>query len=172
MKEGLQVFQKYILFQFKTEYEQNTNGIRSFFTKNDLKISMEIAKNLTKGLVGIYIDEKNNLLFSETLACITCKVSYPEISPRFFSFNSPYGACPSCDGLGLRPSGTLRAELPDDLGTSAGRRYDEFLQCQTCDGKRLKPESLSVRIGGLNIADVCRLSVRDAKKNLTNSYPF
>jgi len=136
--------------------------------RHRLADSMEIAKNLTKGLVGIYIDEKNNLLFSETLACITCKVSYPEISPRFFSFNSPYGACPSCDGLGLRPSGTLRAELPDDLGTSAGRRYDEFLQCQTCDGKRLKPESLSVRIGGLNIADVCRLSVRDAKKNLTN----
>ncbi|MEI8356547.1 MAG: excinuclease ABC subunit UvrA, partial [Deltaproteobacteria bacterium] len=42
------------------------------------------------------------LLFSETLACIDCGISYPEMTPRMFSFNNPYGACPDCTGLGTR----------------------------------------------------------------------
>ena len=130
--------------------------------RHRLADSMEIAKSLTGGLVGIHLNDTTDLLFSETLACITCKVNYPEMSPRFFSFNSPYGACPACDGLGLTPTSDVKAELPGDLGTADGRRYDEFLQCHACRGKRLKPDSLSVRIGGLNIAELCQLSVRDA----------
>ena len=43
---------------------------------------------------------KGDALFSEKLACIDCGVSYPEIAPRIFSFNSPYGACPECAGIG------------------------------------------------------------------------
>jgi len=46
--------------------------------------------------------EPQSLFFSERHACPTCGVSYPEIAPRFFSFNSPHGACPTCDGLGVR----------------------------------------------------------------------
>ena len=42
------------------------------------------------------------LLFSETFACIDCGISYPEMTPRMFSFNNPYGACPDCTGLGTR----------------------------------------------------------------------
>ena len=135
--------------------------------RHRLADSMEIAKNLTGGLVGINLDNATDFLFSEALACVKCTVSYPEMSPRFFSFNSPYGACPDCDGLGLTPTSALKAELPDDLGTADGRRYDEFLQCQTCRGSRLKPESLSVRIGDRNLAEVCHLSVRAAEEFFT-----
>ena len=132
--------------------------------RHRLADSMEIAKNLTGGLVGIHLDNATDFLFSEALACVKCNVSYPELSPRFFSFNSPYGACPACDGLGLSPTSAVKAELPDDLGAPDGRRYDEFLQCQTCSGRRLRPESLAIRIGNLNIAEVCRFSVRDAEE--------
>lgn len=131
--------------------------------RHRLSDSMEIAKNLTGDLVGICLDNTTDLLFSETLACVKCQVSYPELSSRLFSFNSPYGACSACDGLGLTPTSAITAELPDDLGAAYGRRYDEFLQCQTCSGSRLKLESLSVRIGGYNIAEICHLSVRDAE---------
>ena len=135
--------------------------------RHRLSDSMEIAKNLTGGLVGIHLDNATDFLFSEALACVKCRVSYPELSPRFFSFNSPYGACPDCDGLGLTPTSAVKAELPGDLGAADGRRYDEFLQCQTCSGRRLKPESLAIRIGGINIAEVCHLSVRDAEDFFT-----
>ncbi len=43
---------------------------------------------------------KEEIFFNEQLSCADCGVSYPEISPRTFSFNSPYGACPTCSGLG------------------------------------------------------------------------
>ncbi len=52
-------------------------------------------------------------LFSEKLACIRCGVSYPEITPRIFSFNSPHGACPACDGIGyaMTPGSSRRGGL-------------------------------------------------------------
>ncbi len=131
--------------------------------RHRLSESMEIAKNLTCGLVGIHLDNTTDFLFSESLSCVKCQVSYPELSSRSFSFNSPYGACPDCDGLGLTSTNGITAELPDDLGAADGRRYDEFLQCQTCNGNRLKPESLAIRIANSNIAEVCHLSVRDAE---------
>jgi excinuclease ABC subunit A len=51
--------------------------------------------------VGI-IDEAGDIIFSEHFACINCGVSYPEITPRLFSFNNPSGACPACDGIGAK----------------------------------------------------------------------
>jgi excinuclease ABC subunit A len=46
--------------------------------------------------------EGDDLLFSEKFACINCGISYPEITPRLFSFNNPHGACPDCDGIGAK----------------------------------------------------------------------
>ena len=46
------------------------------------------------------VDEKKDLLYSEKLACLVDGISYPDIAPNSFSFNSPQGACPTCDGLG------------------------------------------------------------------------
>ena len=64
--------------------------------------SLETALNLSGGTVKIEIDGRKELLFSEKSACVICGISLPEISPRMFSFNNPYGACPSCGGLGTK----------------------------------------------------------------------
>lgn len=62
--------------------------------------SLATALNLSEGLVKIEIAGGEELIFSEKFACVDCGVSFPEISPRMFSFNNPYGACPQCGGLG------------------------------------------------------------------------
>ena len=63
-------------------------------------------------------------IFSENLACRRCGFSLPEISPRIFSFNSPYGACPECSGLGTRREIAPELVIPDDdrtVGEGGGR---------------------------------------------------
>ncbi len=62
--------------------------------------SLATALNLSDGIVKVEIVGGEELVFSEKFACVECGLSYPEISPRMFSFNNPYGACPECDGLG------------------------------------------------------------------------
>jgi len=62
--------------------------------------SIELAAKLSGGLVKISPLEGDDLVFSEACVCPTCNTSYPEITPKLFSFNSPSGACPGCDGLG------------------------------------------------------------------------
>ncbi len=62
--------------------------------------SVETAINLTGDMVEIDVIGKDMLRFSQSLACEECGISLPELAPRSFSFNNPYGACPQCDGLG------------------------------------------------------------------------
>ena len=63
--------------------------------------SIETALRQAEGIVLVnLVDEKRDLLYSEKLACIVDGISYPELTPQIFSFNSPQGACPTCDGLG------------------------------------------------------------------------
>ena len=62
--------------------------------------SLATAMNLSEGIVKVEVAGGEELVFSEKFACVDCGISYPEISPRMFSFNNPYGACPQCDGLG------------------------------------------------------------------------
>ncbi len=64
--------------------------------------SVETALKHGGGLVSILLDDGTEELHSEHYACIRCGVSYEELSPRMFSFNNPYGACPECSGLGQR----------------------------------------------------------------------
>src|SRR5690606_22985065 len=64
--------------------------------------SLETALRRAEGIVLVDVVDGESLLFSEKLACPDCGVSYEELAPRMFSFNSPFGACPSCDGLGVR----------------------------------------------------------------------
>ena len=65
--------------------------------------SLETALGHAEGIVKVeVVGEKLPIIFSEKLACIECGISYPEIAPRMFSFNNPYGACPDCTGLGTR----------------------------------------------------------------------
>ncbi len=73
--------------------------------------SIETALQFSGNLVIIEVmgDEKHDLIFSQTLACPECGISIPELEPRLFSFNSPFGACPACNGLGVN------MELDPDL---------------------------------------------------------
>jgi excinuclease ABC subunit A len=65
--------------------------------------SLETALKLADGVVIVeMLDGGQAFVFSERLACARCGVSFPEVSPRMFSFNNPYGACPECGGLGTR----------------------------------------------------------------------
>ena len=224
--------------------------------------SIETALKLADGVVEVITHgegrkekgEGESHLYSERFACPVCGLSLPELEPRQFSFNSPFGVCPDCHGLGTRkevnpdlilgdpsisilegvvlpwgePTGYLRkAVLPTlaktfkfDLNDAWGeipeparkallhgapgrfrfapegqrgraeheaewegiirnveRRYresssdavreqlEQFMTeqpCQTCGGKRLKPESLAVKVGGKGIGDVVDLSIAKA----------
>jgi excinuclease ABC subunit A len=64
--------------------------------------SVETALSLASGIVLIDVVGGDELLFSEHYACIECGISYEELAPRMFSFNTPYGACPACGGLGTK----------------------------------------------------------------------
>jgi len=217
--------------------------------------SVETALKWGQGLVIVEIVGEGEKLFSEHFACPVCGVSLPEIEPRLFSFNSPFGACPACDGLGMRmvvdpelvidprksireggilpwansrsrwlsallegvcrayridpdvPLGRLpkekldiilygtRGELvPFVYTTTYGKtrtyyrpfegvipyleaayreamsdeareeieQYMSALPCPECKGARLRPEALAVTVGGKNIWEVTKLTVREA----------
>jgi excinuclease ABC subunit A len=64
--------------------------------------SVEMALRLSEGEVLVDVIDGEEMLFSQNLACPECGYSIPELTPRMFSFNSPFGACPTCDGLGNR----------------------------------------------------------------------
>ncbi|TSC84009.1 MAG: excinuclease ABC subunit A [Parcubacteria group bacterium Gr01-1014_13] len=109
--------------------------------------AVENALQHSKGLAAVLFRENKKdqveRLFSSHWSCPTDGFSFPEIEPRLFSFNSPAGACPTCGGLG---------------------KTDLFLKtiCPDCQGKRLKPEALSVRIKDKNIYEVSALTIADA----------
>ncbi|MEK9154501.1 MAG: excinuclease ABC subunit UvrA [Patescibacteria group bacterium] len=109
--------------------------------------AVEGALNHGKGLVrAVFNENKKNqteLLLSSKWTCPNDNFAFPEVEPRLFSFNSPYGACQTCFGLG-------KTDL--FLGTI----------CPDCKGKRLKPEALSVKIGGKNIHEVTALTIDKA----------
>ncbi|SHM57078.1 Excinuclease ABC subunit A [Caldanaerovirga acetigignens] len=219
--------------------------------------SIETALARSGGLVIVDVIGERELLFSQNFACPDCGISLEELSPRMFSFNSPYGACPACSGLGVNMEIDPDLVIPDisksvaegavvpwssspdgyyfqmlqavlehygyDVETplekmdermidillygsdevidfyyesrygstrryrgyfegvvnNLKRRYEEtdsewsreeieqFMStrpCPVCKGARLKPESLAVKVGGLSIAEVTALSIRDAMK--------
>ena len=76
--------------------------------------SLETALKLTEGLVLIDVMEHEELMLSSNFACIDCGISVGEINPRMFSFNTPYGACPACDGLGSKMELDLSLVIPDE----------------------------------------------------------
>ncbi|KKT20168.1 MAG: Excinuclease ABC, subunit A [Parcubacteria group bacterium GW2011_GWB1_43_8] len=116
--------------------------------------AVESALRQSKGLAVVVFKEKGKesaeISLSANWTCPNDNFAFPEIEPRLFSFNSPYGACPTCNGLG---------------------KTDLFLDtiCPDCHGKRLKPEALSVRIKaspaggqGKNIQEVTAMSIEKA----------
>lgn len=218
--------------------------------------SLETALKLGDGVAYVQVAGGELLMFSENFACVDCGISLPEITPRMFSFNNPYGACPVCMGLGSHKEFDEELVVPDpSLSIGEGvfaplsknphsyaicamaavtaahgytmdtpwqemdkktrkillhgsreekfrfhytnmfgedkeydtefegvlpmlsRRYQETdsdemresyenymteIPCQACHGARLKPETLSVLVGGKNISELAAMTIREA----------
>ena len=88
------------------------DGIRS-----RLFDSVEAALRIADGYVVIDTMDDNELLFSEHYACPVCGFTVPELEPRLFSFNAPFGSCPDCDGLGIKLEVDLDLVVPDSSKT-------------------------------------------------------
>ncbi len=106
------------------------------------RLSEALEKALSQGsdLAIAVMPNKEERLLSSKFSCVDCGFSFPDIEPRLFSFNSPYGACAACSGLGTV-----------DLFSSE--------ICETCHGARLRKEALSVFVGGKSIVDVTAMSI-------------
>jgi excinuclease ABC subunit A len=113
-----------------------------------LREAVEKALEMSGADVLVLREDGQEALYSLKLLCPVCEVSLPELEPRSFSFNSPYGACPRCHGLGYET--TLNewgeVELTDEV-------------CPSCEGARLKKASLSVKIGDKDISELSALPV-------------
>ncbi len=189
-----------------------------------LEASIETAAKLAAGLVIVSVVNGDERLYSQRLACPNCGASVPQLEPRSFSFNSPFGACETCNGLGSKwdfdtqkiivdPSkpllegglgpGAGSAYMQKRLAEAAGKvradiakpfenlskkiqaaliesilttlqhsfedaspAYREWLMdymspstCPACQGRRLKPSSLAVRVKGVGIAELTEASL-------------
>ena len=202
-------------------------------TEKRLEASVETAAKLADGLVIVAVVNGEERLYSRKLACPQCGSSVPKLEPRSFSFNSPYGACQSCNGLGSRwtfdeakvivdrsrplldgalgpgagssavqhkaraaadrwridlnkPFESLSKKAQEQLldggpgfrgilgeleaiysAASEGHRewlmdYMSATECSECHGRRLRPESLAVRVNGVSIAGFTGLSASRA----------
>lgn len=134
-----------------------------------LQESVEKAFALAKGLCKVIWSDKAGLakevLYSSNRICIRCAKSFPELEPRFFSFNSPIGACTGCHGLGFIQEWPWQEGDKDYWKVkypSYFSRYAEEKVCRSCLGRRLKPEALAVTIADKNIHDISHLSIKDA----------
>jgi excinuclease ABC subunit A len=107
-----------------------------------LSDALEQAVDRGQSLVQVLTPNGDRLLSSK-FSCPDDGFSFPEIEPRLFSFNSPYGACPACSGLGTVD---LFSDQP----------------CLTCNGKRLREEALHVYVDGKNIVEITNFSVDGA----------
>ncbi len=117
--------------------------------------SVELALRLSDGILLVETPG-SEVLYSEKFACIDCGVSYPNPEPKTFSFNSPAGACPKCEGLGLE----AELEEEDESETSEPPAlFRHSRPCPECRGARLRKESLHYKIAGLNIHEVSSLSI-------------
>jgi excinuclease ABC subunit A len=205
-----------------------------------LELSVGLAMKLGGGLVLVAVVNGDETLYSARLACPDCGISVPQLEPRSFSFNSSYGACPECHGLGSRydldpakvivdwskpildgglgPGSAsqnlvrsiqllvqaygfdlstpfekfpdkiqnlllygepqrggktgflgILGHLKQNLESSTSDTYRDYLldfmsatECSVCHGKRLRPESLAVRVNGMSIADFTELPIARA----------
>lgn len=105
--------------------------------------AIEIALDRGNDVATIILDDNSEMIMSSKYACPFDGFSFPEIEPRLFSFNSPYGACEHCHGLGTESL------------------WSEEI-CHKCAGKRLRNEALAVTVGGKNIVEVTGMSISEA----------
>lgn len=159
-----------------------------------VKDDVEIAKELSDGLVILTQvldtafafpdrpEKTKDIVFSSRFACPICNISLPEIEPRIFSFNSPFGACPECNGLGVKlrvdPNKVSQWQLSELENRYYSTTSDEIREeieklmiketCQVCQGQRLKKESLTVTIKNQNIAQISGWSLEKLQDWITD----
>lgn len=122
---------------FLSEFKEHADNARE-------RLSEALERSVTEanGLIKVEYPG-SEVLMSVKFMCPYDGFSYPEVEPRLFSFNSPYGACTACNGLGTE--GLFAEEV-----------------CKTCKGARLRDEALNVKIDEMNIVDIVRLSIEKA----------
>ncbi len=129
---------------FLSEFKINKKDTKQTDNARErLSEALEKAIEEAQGLIKIQFPDEEKLM-SVKFMCPYDGFSYPEIEPRLFSFNSPYGACAVCNGLGTR----------------------EFFSnevCPDCNGARLRKEALRVKIDNTNIVDTTAMSIEQAK---------
>ncbi len=99
--------------------------------------SLETALKLGDGVVYVQVVDGELLMFSQNYACVDCGISLPELAPRMFSFNNPFGACPACSGLGSNMEFDLDLVLPNPEMTFAdgvfaplSKNLNSYAMCQ------------------------------------------
>ena len=128
--------------------------------RSRLSDSLETALKFGNGIVHVEMDDKT-LTFSEKNACVDCGISLPDIDAQLFSFNSPKGACPKCDGLGRIFQQLDWTSMFEWMNAVHEFKTNDsmFEICPDCQGQRLNPAALSVTVGEKNIAQVTDMSV-------------
>lgn len=129
--------------------------------------AVEMAFKIAGGNARIIAGDQEHL-YSSSKMCLKCAKSVPELEPRFFSFNSPIGACDKCHGLGSihewpwaeGDAQAWKAEYPQFFGD----KYATEHTCTKCHGKRLNKFALAVTVGGKNIYDMSDLAIKDLLK--------
>lgn len=124
------------------------------------RVSEAVQKSFdfADGLCKIQVDGESKLYSSKRM-CLDCQVGFPELEPRFFSFNSPIGACSACDGLGIEHVDE------NEYAMYMGRNVQI---CRQCKGQRLHKQALAVTVGGKNIFEIGDLSIQESFNFLQN----
>ena len=123
-----------------------------------LSDSISLALRLSGGMIATSVQDAEGQwqesIFNTAMACADCGHSFEEVEPRTFSFNSPYGACPECDGIGY-------------LSRKHASGNEVRKVCDGCGGGRLRPEALKVTVAGKPIHELAALPLADAKEWLS-----
>lgn len=170
-------------YRFRSEHEVKKLKLKKTFThtidilidaievntqeRSRIQEGVEIAFKLTGGTCKLILEDQE-YTYCSTRMCINCAQSIPELEPRFFSFNSPIGACSKCHGIGFIHEWPWQKED----GESWKEKYPDFfankhareITCNSCMGKRLNKYALSVTIGDRDIYSLCNLSIEELLK--------
>lgn len=132
--------------------------------KGRVQEAVEKSCQLADGMTKIIVGTKTHVYSSKRM-CLQCSKAFPELEPRFFSFNSPLGACTSCHGLGFIHHWPMMYHQENTWNAKEIEFDSDYVQekiCKQCNGQRLNQSALSVKIGGKNIMQIGELSIKEA----------
>jgi excinuclease ABC subunit A len=132
--------------------------------RSRLSEAVEMALKLSEGFVLLVPEGVNELELTEKYICPDCEISLPDIEPRLFSFNNPYGACPDCTGLGVHPHFSVELAVNPDLPIGEGG----FIPWKTAKYMIQKAEQLAARHKGWDLSKPFKELPDDVKDILLN----